>query len=266
MGLLPEEESRKMEQLIVLFPELKAEADRISETLEALAMQTTQAPRPSAKQKIFEQLSTLKDEPYGGENQAPVLPLQMDETDDAPAKVIPLKKKKTNYLLAAMVAGLLLSIATILFLVAENRNKQNDIAALEQRIQSVNQNNAALQEQQLAYEELLRFVQDENIRTIMLQHVPGKPQASAKVFWNQQSKEVFVLDVSLPQAPAGKQYQLWAIVDGKPVSAGLLADQKNRTQKMTAFEQADAFAITLENKGGSASPTLEEMYVMGKTS
>ncbi|RYZ48010.1 MAG: anti-sigma factor, partial [Chitinophagaceae bacterium] len=44
MGLLPEEDARKMEQLLLLFPELKEEADRISETLEALAMQSTVAP------------------------------------------------------------------------------------------------------------------------------------------------------------------------------------------------------------------------------
>ncbi|MDQ3277620.1 MAG: anti-sigma factor [Bacteroidota bacterium] len=255
-----------MEQLILLFPELKAEADRISETLEALAMQTTQAPRPLAKERIFEQLSALKAETTTDKNNLSTVPLQPEESEEALAKVIPFRKEKKNYLLVASIAGLVLSIATILFLVSENKNKQNDIAALEQTIRTTNQNNTTLQEQQLAYQQLLQLVRDENTTAITLQHVPGKPVASAKVFWNQQSNEVFVLDVSLPQAPAGKQYQLWAIVNGKPVSAGLLADQKNRAQRMAAFEKADAFAITLEKEGGSAQPTLEEMYVMGKTS
>ncbi|HEY1023259.1 MAG TPA: anti-sigma factor [Flavisolibacter sp.] len=266
MGLLPEEDAMKMEQLIVLFPELKVEADRISETLEAMAMQTARAPRPLAKEKLFERLSTLQDLSENNETGAPVIPFPAAAPDDSMATVIPIKKRKPNYLLVASVAGLLLSIATIFFLASENRDNQNDIAALEQRIRTAEQNNAALQEQQLAYEQMRRLFQDENVAAITLQPVPGKPVASAKVFWNQQSNEVFVMNVSLPQAPAGKQYQLWAIVNGQPVNAGLLADGNNQLQKMAAFEKADAFAITLENRGGSAVPTLDQMYVMGKPS
>lgn len=265
MGLLPEEEATKMEQLILLFPELKAEADRISETLEALAMQSTLAPRPSAKEKIFERLSSLQ-ETSDNATGAPVRYLPQAKTEDSPTPVIPIKKRKQNYLLVASVGGLLLSIATIFFLVSENRNKQRDVAALEQRIRRAEQNNTTLQQQQLAYEQTLQLIQDENVDAITLQAVPGKPVASAKVFWNQQSKEVFVINVSLPQAPAGKQYQLWAIVNGQPVNAGLLTDSNNQPQKMTAFEKADAFAITLENRGGSSVPTLDQMYVMGKPS
>ena len=45
---------------------------------------------------------------------------------------------------------------------------------------------------------------------------------------------------------------------------GMLSDVKNSVQKMKPFAKADAFAITLEKKGGSPSPTMEAMYVMGK--
>lgn len=266
MGLLPEEDATKMEQLIMLFPELKAEADRISETLEAMAMQSTLAPRPSAKEKVFERLSSLQDNSENNAIEAPIRQLPHVKTEDSLAPVIPIKKRRQNYLLIASVGGLLLSIATIFFLVTDNRNKQKDMASLEQRIRRAEQNNTTLQQQQLAYEQMLRLFQDENVDAITLQPVPGKPPASAKVFWNQQSNEVFVINVSLPQAPAGKQYQLWAIVNGQPVNAGLLADGSNQPQKMAAFEKADAFAITLENRGGSPVPTLDQMFVMGKPS
>jgi anti-sigma-K factor RskA len=66
------------------------------------------------------------------------------------------------------------------------------------------------------------------------------------------------------------QYQLWAIVDGKPFDAGLLietktADNKYNIQKMKSFGKAEAFAITLEKKGGSATPSMDKMYVISKT-
>jgi anti-sigma-K factor RskA len=70
---------------------------------------------------------------------------------------------------------------------------------------------------------------------------------------------------NLPAAPTGKQYQLWTIVDGVPVDMGMLDnDFREKVISMkTAKGNVAAFAITLEKQGGSPSPTLEEMYVLG---
>ena len=59
---------------------------------------------------------------------------------------------------------------------------------------------------------------------------------------------------------------MWTIVDGKPVDMGMIdAEFSNRLLPMKASSpNAVAFAITLEKEGGSPSPTMEEMYVMGK--
>ena len=65
--------------------------------------------------------------------------------------------------------------------------------------------------------------------------------------------------------PKGKQYQLWALVDGKPVDAGLLDMEVASTtfQKVKNVMQAQTFAITIENVGGSESPTLSTLHVLG---
>lgn len=34
--------------------------------------------------------------------------------------------------------------------------------------------------------------------------------------------------------------------------------------KMTTIPEAEAFCITLENEGGSPTPTMKELYLMGK--
>jgi anti-sigma-K factor RskA len=69
---------------------------------------------------------------------------------------------------------------------------------------------------------------------------------------------------NLPQPAAGKQYQLWAIVDNKPVDAGML-DMAHGHQmvKMKNIPRAQLFAITLEEQGGSPTPK-GPMYVLGK--
>jgi anti-sigma-K factor RskA len=70
----------------------------------------------------------------------------------------------------------------------------------------------------------------------------------------------------LPLASADQQYQLWAIKDGQPIDAGVLPQQFAYSDliAMKNIDNAQAFAITLEKKGGVASPTLTEMYVLGE--
>jgi anti-sigma-K factor RskA len=71
---------------------------------------------------------------------------------------------------------------------------------------------------------------------------------------------------NLPQPAADEQYQLWTIVDGSPVDMGVI--DNNFQEKLLAMKAVKgspaAFAITLEKAGGSPTPTLEEMYVMGE--
>ncbi len=61
-----------------------------------------------------------------------------------------------------------------------------------------------------------------------------------------------------------KQYQLWAIVNGKPVDAGTFDMGEGVSfVKLKTIPKAEAFAITLEKRGGSETPTMNAMFVMG---
>jgi anti-sigma-K factor RskA len=52
-------------------------------------------------------------------------------------------------------------------------------------------------------------------------------------------------------------------VNGKPEDAGLMSNCDG-VCKMKNIPKAEAFAITLEKKGGSPTPNLASMFVMGK--
>ncbi|MEJ7913954.1 MAG: anti-sigma factor, partial [Chitinophagaceae bacterium] len=86
----------------------------------------------------------------------------------------------------------------------------------------------------------------------------------ATVYWDRRTNEVYLLVNKLPEPSSDKQYQLWALVDGKPVDAGVF-DARTATAlvKMKNITNAQGFAVTLENKGGSIAPTMEQMYVLG---
>ncbi|MEO6637902.1 MAG: anti-sigma factor, partial [Ginsengibacter sp.] len=107
---------------------------------------------------------------------------------------------------------------------------------------------------------------DKNSKPVVLNGTPHTPEALAKIFWMKNTGDVYIDPSNLPAVPAGKQYQLWAIVDGKPVSGGMISTEKGtyHIQKMKSFGKVDAFAITLEKSGGSPTPTMEEMVVIAK--
>jgi anti-sigma-K factor RskA len=61
-----------------------------------------------------------------------------------------------------------------------------------------------------------------------------------------------------------QQYQLWAIIDGKPVDAGVFDGNVASLLKMKEIGTgAVTFAVTVEPRGGKQSPTLESMQVAG---
>ncbi|MFX8055756.1 anti-sigma factor, partial [Acinetobacter baumannii] len=51
---------------------------------------------------------------------------------------------------------------------------------------------------------------------VALSGVAGKESSQAVVYWDKNNKDVYLVAKALPQAPKGKQYQLWALMDGKP--------------------------------------------------
>ncbi|WP_343561352.1 anti-sigma factor [Sphingobacterium sp.] len=110
-----------------------------------------------------------------------------------------------------------------------------------------------------------RLVQNPAVKTIPLKGVENKPNLQALVFWDQVSKTVYLSLEQMPTVPKGKQYQLWAMVDGKPVNAGVfpLDAKADGASKMLDIPKAQAFAITLEDEGGKDVPTLSELCVMG---
>lgn len=102
---------------------------------------------------------------------------------------------------------------------------------------------------------------------VMHTMIKGHPMA-ATLYWNREKGEAYITVDALPPAPKGMQYQLWAMQGGKPVDMGVLPNNMAGTpamQKIGApITRSDAFAISLEKEGGSAAPTMENIFVMGK--
>ncbi|MFT6883546.1 MAG: anti-sigma-K factor RskA, partial [Marinoscillum sp.] len=77
--------------------------------------------------------------------------------------------------------------------------------------------------------------------------------------------EIYLNSANLPELSGNQQYQLWALVDGKPIDAGVFDADGGQFQIMKGVARADAFAVTIEQSGGADSPTLSTMQVYGET-
>lgn len=128
---------------------------------------------------------------------------------------------------------------------------------------------ATLQKQNSETEKALAIVRGQDNITVALEGQQASPESYAKVYINNAKNEIYVDIAGLPKAPEGKVYQVWALKLNPitPTSIGVLDDdstESNGIYKVDNFEGAEAFGITLEPAGGSASPTLEQLYTLGK--
>ena len=93
------------------------------------------------------------------------------------------------------------------------------------------------------------------------------PKASLLVALNEDKEEVMIdlSSLSMPSNDQEHQYQLWAMVDGKPVDLGVFDAKNDSTgmKKMKFIKNAQSFAVTLEPKGGSKNPNMDKMMAIG---
>ncbi len=135
-------------------------------------------------------------------------------------------------------------------------SKTNNRLTYENLINKANYRSAA---------EQLSLLHKHGSKTTHLEGLEIAKESSAMIYWNSETKNLYLSIDNLPKAPSGKQYQLWALADGIPVDAGVIEPnaQQNSLIKMKLIDKAQAFAISLENTGGATSPTKNAIFAMG---
>ncbi|MDB5203747.1 MAG: hypothetical protein JWQ27_3156 [Ferruginibacter sp.] len=244
LGIASSEESGQVEDWIGLHPEVKAELSRIEKSMESYAMANAIEPGNFLKKQVLGNISQA--DPH----QKPV---------SHTGKVVSISPVWKT---AAAAAVILLIGSSILNMVFYNKFQKAN-TAYEQTQQQLYAQNEKLEDM----DRDMSVVQSKYSEPVALHGLEVSPEAAAKIFWMKNTGEVYIDPTNLPAAPAGKQYQLWAIVDGKPVDGGMIITsakgKKYQIQKMKTFGKAEAFAVTLETEGGNPTPK-GDMYVMGK--
>lgn len=166
-------------------------------------------------------------------------------------------KQNTVYWAAAASILLVFSVGLLGYFLLERKELKGELSSIKAQQNEAQQTYAALNEKWL-------LSTSPNVKTVALAGVEKHPDSKAVVYLNAENKKTYLSLENLPEPPSGYQYQLWALVNGTPVDAGVYAHKDGKqVQEMLVVANAQAYAITLEKEGGSQVPTLENMYVMG---
>ncbi len=255
LGLANEEEAARVEQMRVQHPEIKVELRDIEAALESYAFANAQAPPAQLQNQIWEKISA-----ESSVKTAKVIDFNSgQEIDESVQEVPKITGFFGSYLRVAASVALLGSLLANIYL--GNRwkeSKDNLSLAINENIEL--QKTSKAQEGMMMPSEV-NLMMNPTTKMSKLVGQKGSENSTLVLAWDTKTNRVYVIRGNLPAAPTGKQYQLWAIVDDKPVDAGMF-DIKNNVQEMKIVPPAKAFAVTLENKGGSPAPT-SNIMVMG---
>lgn len=231
-----------------LFRDMQSAANQIAFTVEESQTPTV------VKQRILEQIKTDQQEDPSSER-----------TDFTSDEKISKGFDRGSLAIAASFALLLVALSLIFY----SFNLSSQISEKEDIIVEQQNQITELQNEVQQKEELLSILESREVDMVVMSGMEVNPDGYGKIIWDSESNRALLQVSNLPAVPADKEYQLWIIRNNKPVSLDVFAvndpnkDTFFKIEEMAAGEQvADAFAITLEPKGGMPQPT-GDMYLMG---
>jgi anti-sigma-K factor RskA len=228
MGLCSPDEERELEQLRLQYPELNNAIIIYEKQMEKNMLQQSTLPDDAVDNRILSALDN------------------MNKTE---AKIISLPNKKQNwwkFVAAAAVALLMISAGLNYYLY---RQTKKPIVANTPTLPPGD----------------YQVMTNPTITPIAMYGVAPHAICRCTMFWDKKTGKMYIMIHHLPLSSSAKDYQLWAMVDGKPVSVGIVQDEiRGRFIEMNNVPAgANSFIVTLENAGGNTTPTESETYLKG---
>lgn len=262
LGTTSDQERQEVECLAHIYPEIKEALTILQTGIEKMAISVAVEPSQKLRAKVMDSIRSTP-----------------QEKEDGETKVVPLKavKKRPMYpLLAAASIALLVGLGIYtLYLKSDFDSVETQLATttttleeLQADYDNLDATNTNITDQMAFIEDQMAFLRNQNTKKIQLSGAADQYADNvATIFWNNES-EIVMLDVqNLPATTTEESYQLWVLVGGEPKDMGVFDfnDPLDTAGllKMKTTGEADAFAITREPFGGSESPTLENLHVIG---
>ena len=269
LGALPEHEAAGVACLATAHPEIAAEIAALEEALTGLADAAATPPPAGLQDQIWASIQAAQRGTeaahINGEYEAK--PAEEAAPRRQSIDISPRRQPAFAWAQAAMLVGLV-ALGALAFY---QRNAQQQVVqSRDEAVEKLNQTQDELglrNEQLAAYQQEHTMMLSPNMNMVMMRGTREGHDMGGMVFWDKQKSEAYVSMAGMPAPPTGKQYQLWAITGGKPVSLGVVpvanAGKPTPEKVAVAVPAGEAFAVSLENMGGVASPTADMIFVVG---
>lgn len=240
MGLCSPEEEKELEQLRQQYPELQTAILQYEVEMEAKMLQNSTLPSAEVDEKILQQLDALS-----------------SSEESIHPHSTPVRKINTRYTswLRPVAAA-----AVILFAVSAYFNY-----TLYKKNKQLTELTGNTKGSPLPLADYL-VITDPAITPVGMYGQGSHAICRCTMFWNKKTGKAYIMINHLPQSSSSKDYQLWAEVDGKTVSVGIINDEvRGRLIEIANVPTgAIAFSVTLEKAGGTNQPTVDETYLKGR--
>lgn len=167
---------------------------------------------------------------------------------------------RSRWLSFAPVAVMLLLAVFSLLLGINVRNLQREVRRARERERQLHEQLAQAQHAQ----EVLAMLTDPNaMRVKLVSAPPARPQPLIQTIYKPENGHILMMANNLAPLPADKVYELWLLPasGGAPMPAGTFKPDATGGGMMlhpmeSAGINAKGFAVTIENEGGSQTPTM----------
>ena len=248
-GVTTEEENAEVQQMAAQHEEVQAEILSIEKAIVNLSYSVSPHLSPDVYHRIRKQL------------------IDKHGTDGV-VQLHPRRTSIATYISRAAIIVLLISLGAQYYFY--NTQESDRVEVAKKQRTKFDQMLASVTKENSQNEKALSVIRAKSNQVIPLAGQAVAPDAFAKVYLNNESNEIYVDIAGLPEPPEGKVYQVWALMLNPitPTSIGVLDRQQivdsKGIIKVDNFEGVQAFGITLEPAGGSASPTMEQLYTLGE--
>lgn len=252
IGALTEEENAIVEETLIEYPQLKDDLEEISQTLEAYARLHQVAPSPSLKEGLLQQIKDAE----------PVIPPRTRK----PVKSAKDKKAKSSNASFKWDNAFLWPIAASLFFIttagllykswSENIKTETELLSFQEQIKACEEEKAGIQDQLYVFE----AIKSADNRIVTAEPSKKYPQASLIIYDNKSAGKNYLQISQLPALASNQSFQLWSLKEDRdPMPLDVFEPGENNIIEVRHVLDSDAYAITIEPKGGSTTPTLSEL-------
>lgn len=236
LGMCSHEEKLEMEQLRKQNAAIDEAIKQYEINLEKSWMKLGEQPPAFADEKILQQLNVLT---------KPAVKLFNEDKKSQ-------RLVRLHWIAAASVLLFILSAVFNFTLYKKIENQQAVLQAKPNELSSLPASDFAV-------------ISNPTITPVAMYGVGSHAICRCTMFWDKKTGKLYLFIHHLIKSNATKDYQLWAMVNNKPVSVGIVNDDiRGRfIELQNVPAAATSFIVTLEKAGGNKQPTISETYLSG---